>query len=219
MLAGLNVVVRKKSVAWRYPREDLSHVGPDHPVDCPPVQGPFEGVAKSFADRERLREWRTFFTAASLREAPWPPVADRVSALGRLCLVRTLRPDWLPLAVADYVQTNRELGPAFTQPPPFDLMAAFRDSSNQTPIVFILSSGADPRQLLYDFAARMKPPRKVNQPASQPLPHFDHTTCAPQSPGQAEQPKGPGTQLSIKHVLALRRSTMIRNARPDGVHA
>jgi dynein heavy chain len=68
---------------------------------------------------------------------------DKCSPLARLCLLRVLRPDWLPYAVSDYIKST--LGEKFITPPPFDLKAAFNDSNNLTPLVFILSPGADPQ--------------------------------------------------------------------------
>jgi dynein heavy chain len=65
-----------------------------------------------------------------------------------------LRPDWLPYGVSDYIVST--IGPKFISPPPFDLQAAFDDSNNVTPLVFVLSPGADPFQLLKDFSVQMK---------------------------------------------------------------
>jgi len=51
-----------------------------------------------------------------------------------------------------YVTLN--LGPAFTEPPPWTLDEVYPDTSCHTPIIFILSSGADPTTLLQRFAER-----------------------------------------------------------------
>ena len=53
-------------------------------------------------------------------------------------------------AVTNFVA--RKLGKSFVEPPPFDLEKSFNDSSPFTPLVFILSYGADPTMALLKFA-------------------------------------------------------------------
>ncbi|KAA6386742.1 MAG: putative Dynein-1-beta heavy chain, flagellar inner arm I1 complex, partial [Streblomastix strix] len=48
--------------------------------------------------------------------------------------------------------SQRKQGPQFAQSPPLDLIRAHKDSSKSTPIIFILSSGADPTQHVLRFA-------------------------------------------------------------------
>ena len=55
--------------------------------------------------------------------------------------------------VTQFVSTN--LGPKFTQPPPFDLVKSYADSSATIPLIFILSTGADPMSALLLFAEDM----------------------------------------------------------------
>jgi dynein heavy chain len=45
-------------------------------------------------------------------------------------------------AVKEFVK--EEVGPFFIESPPFDLVGCLEDSSNVTPIIFVLSPGADP---------------------------------------------------------------------------
>ena len=52
--------------------------------------------------------------------------------------------------MTNFVATK--LGKSFVEPPPFDLEKSFVDSSAVTPLIFILSYGADPTMALLKFA-------------------------------------------------------------------
>ena len=54
------------------------------------------------------------------------------------------------LALTDFVM--EKLGKKFVEPPPFDLAKSYNDSNNCTPLIFILSPGADPTMSLLKFA-------------------------------------------------------------------
>ena len=68
----------------------------------------------------------------------------------RLLLVRVLREEKVVFAIQEYV--SAVLGESFTESPPFDLEGAFSDSTNVTPLIFILSPGADPTDYLLQLA-------------------------------------------------------------------
>lgn len=51
---------------------------------------------------------------------------------------------------------SQELGDAFVSLPPTSLVDVFASTSKNTPIIFILSTGADPTSVLLRFAAERK---------------------------------------------------------------
>lgn len=71
--------------------------------------------------------------------SPW---REQLSDLQKMIIVRCLRPDKIVPTVTEYVTSK--LGKRFVQPPPFDLSKSYMDSNSTIPLVFVLSSGADP---------------------------------------------------------------------------
>ena len=75
-------------------------------------------------------------------------------------LVKVLREEKLVRGIKEFVK--KELGPQFIENPQFDLPAAYADSLAITPMIFVLSPGADPISYLLDlakaknFSARLK---------------------------------------------------------------
>ena len=119
---------------------------------CAATSKAFAGLLLDFAREESAREeWRVFHGSRTPETAPLPKQwQSRVTPFRRLLLVRALRPDKLTAAITRYV--NERLGARFVEPPPLDLEGTFRDSHASTPIVFVLSAGADPMAQLSRFA-------------------------------------------------------------------
>ncbi|EDS37651.1 ciliary dynein heavy chain 11 [Culex quinquefasciatus] len=82
--------------------------------------------------------------------SPWQEKTNRFEKLIVLC---TFRPDKAVLAITEFVAS--EMGQAYVLPPPFDIARSYEDSNCLTPLIFILSPGADPMNALLLFAEKM----------------------------------------------------------------
>lgn len=69
-----------------------------------------------------------------------------------MLLLKVVRNGKFIFAVKNFVKT--ELGPKFIESPPFDLEGCLADSSNISPIIFVLSPGADPIAYLNAMAEK-----------------------------------------------------------------
>jgi dynein heavy chain len=103
----------------------------------------FKDIAKSFADPGDAATWKRILAAEDPQLIALPPLyEDRLTAFQKLMLLRVLREEKLLHGVKSFV--SAELGAQFIESPPFDLDGAAADSTNTTPVIFVLSPGADP---------------------------------------------------------------------------
>jgi len=75
---------------------------------------------------------------------------SKLSNFQKLLVLRAFRPEKVVFGVRVYVV--KELGNLFAESPAFDLEAAYADSTNMTPLIFILSPGADINDYLLELA-------------------------------------------------------------------
>ena len=110
-----------------------------------------EDLSETFVDLQL--EWREMYDALTpeTMEAPGLWGSGLVTPFQFLCLLRCIRPDRLVPAMTRFVAAYR--GDKYTEPPAFDLASTFKDSSNLTPLVFILSPGTDPIGAITTFSA------------------------------------------------------------------
>jgi dynein heavy chain len=77
-------------------------------------------------------------------------VGEDYDGFSKLCILRCLRPDAVVPAVQAFIADY--MGHHFIEPPPFDLKTCYADSLCYTPLVFVLTPGADPMTELFKLA-------------------------------------------------------------------
>ena len=89
-----------------------------------------------------------------------PKPYDKIDAFNRLLLLKLFRPETLLEAFTKYVR--EELGKEFSVSPSATMEALFQDSHKLIPIIFVLSTGADPTNALLKFGKECKFDEKIH---------------------------------------------------------
>nr|XP_015801752.2 dynein axonemal heavy chain 2 [Nothobranchius furzeri] len=96
-------------------------------------------------------DWKSWLTQAEPEKTPlpggWSITCDD---LQKMLIVRSLRPDRVASCITSFVV--KHLGPRFVEPPVLNMKAALEESSSWTPLIFVLSPGADPTDALLQLA-------------------------------------------------------------------
>lgn len=89
------------------------------------------------------------------------PFNAKLSTFQKLLFLRCIRPDKVMMAIQAFVVEH--MGARFIEPPTFDLNATYRESDATTPLIFVLSAGADPMLDLLKLADEMKFSKKFEK--------------------------------------------------------
>ncbi|KAM4746905.1 dynein axonemal heavy chain 3-like [Rhinophrynus dorsalis] len=109
----------------------------------------FTGLDDHFCSN--LIEWKHIYDSPNPNEMELPdPWEDLLTSFQKLLIIRCIRPDKVIPAVQQYIADK--MGSKYIDPPTFDLQRSYMDSTSSTPLIFVLSPGADPLELLMKFA-------------------------------------------------------------------
>ena len=116
--------------------------------DCAKLPN-FKGLDADFA--QDVKSWRAFFDNNNCFKDPLPGKwNDCLDKFQKLLVLRCLRQDKILDGIMLFV--SHEMETKFIEPPPFDLPLAFADSTSIIPLIFVLSSGADPTKAWISLA-------------------------------------------------------------------
>jgi len=106
---------------------------------------------------KNLDEWERIYNLQKpqSKKANWPAPFAGMTLVRQAMFLRIFRPDKVVPVIQKLIKKEKEMGPAYIIPPPFDMEKSFEDSNNKVPIIIVLSAGADPMAELQKLAAVM----------------------------------------------------------------
>jgi len=97
------------------------------------------------------RDWRAWYRAATPETKPLPgDWNNKLDDFQRMVVLRATRSDRVVQAATTFISMNT--GPESVQPPVLDLSEVFVESTPLMPLIFVLSTGADPTNMLAQLA-------------------------------------------------------------------
>ena len=113
---------------------------------CSPA---FNGLQQSVEKNHAV--WKELYDSSNAQSHPLPfEWNEKLNGIQKLLILRCFRPDKLILAIQNFVV--EQMGEKYVKPPTFDLVGCFNDSTNISPLVFVLSAGSDPMAALLKFS-------------------------------------------------------------------
>ena len=107
------------------------------------VDPAFEGIVDNV--KSNGKDWEAWYELETPEEASLPQdYSTSLSDFQQLLVCRCFRPDRVYNAVKLFIIQSPKLGEKYVQPPVLDFKRIFNQSTCETPMVFILSPGADP---------------------------------------------------------------------------
>lgn len=88
-------------------------------------------------------EFKNIFDSNNAQEEPLPEYWNKkLNYFQKIMFLKTIRSDKVIPAIQSWI--TEQMGERFIISPTFDLSKCYKDSSIQTPLIFVLSAGSDP---------------------------------------------------------------------------
>lgn len=101
----------------------------------------FKGIGDAMQNESH--EWQTWFDIEKVEDVALPGIySKKLNDLDRLMLLRAIRPDRIMNSLMSYV--TKTMGPQYVNEKPFNMASTFEETTNKTPIFFVLFAGVDP---------------------------------------------------------------------------
>ncbi len=111
----------------------------------------FTDLIKQLCSPANISSWKEWITSPRIAELKPPAPFSTLSTFSRLLLVKCVRYEHTLAAVTEFIGSY-PFGRGLVTPPQTALADVYKDSDYKTPIIFVLSTGADPTGMLFRFA-------------------------------------------------------------------
>ncbi len=109
----------------------------------------FAGIDAYFM--EFSKKFKKIFDAPEAHEEPLPGEwNEKLNSFQKMIVLKSIRADMICQAIQNYV--IEKIGKQFVDPPTFKIQPCYKDSSNISPLIFVLSAGTDPVKDFKTFA-------------------------------------------------------------------
>ena len=110
---------------------------------------PFEGIIDDF--KENAEDWESWATCEYPEHEELPgDWQETLTDFQKCILLKCFRPEKIMFAFKDYVKNH--MGKFFVEGQAITMDMLVKDTDKYTPMIFILSTGADPMQNLLTYA-------------------------------------------------------------------
>jgi len=118
----------------------------------------FQSLGESI--KEDGAEWQKWYDLDAPEAVELPSgYSSTLDRLEQMCVLRCFRTDRVYIATTRFVEA--ELGDYYVSPPVLDYQAIYNQSTEATPLVFLLSPGADPASDIFKLAAKLGMDKKL----------------------------------------------------------
>ena len=106
--------------------------------------------------------WETWYESSTPETAQVPDYEQKfgmnptLSSWYKLQLMRAVRKDRLIVCAKEFVRATEQMGPRYIEPVSDTLKSIFEEMTWQTPVIYLLSVGADPTDAIQYFCHRKK---------------------------------------------------------------
>ena len=112
---------------------------------------PLKGIDDNFI--ENIKSWESIMQSTAPLKETWPNKYAELDTFYKIILIRLIRPDRCVPMLKKLI--GDKIGEEFTKSIPLDIVRAHAESKNTTPILFVLSPGADPMIVIENLASKI----------------------------------------------------------------
>ena len=113
----------------------------------------FTGLLDIISSNSESTCWRKWLKDEKAEETEMPKSMQKLTPFQKLLVIKALRPDRITSAITNYIRDT--MTDKYIESNTFDMVATFKETTNLTPIFFVLFPGIDPTKPVEELGATM----------------------------------------------------------------